>query len=100
MKRMFYKLSIAGAISLFTLSCFGSDDDGMPSQCGEIQRYIDEYVAASNAFANNPTYLNCSQAKSKADLLLNVLRACDDYHDNSAYEEAAEALTNIDCSQF
>ncbi len=101
MKKILYKSFLLASFSIFTLSCFGGDDDGdMPSQCKNIQHYIDEYVTASNAFAANPTYQNCSNAKSKGYILLNTIRACSEFYDYSSYEEGLEALENIDCSQF
>lgn len=100
MKNLLSRFFLVGCISLFSFSCFGEDDGDMPSQCENIQQYIDEYVAASNAFAQNPTYSNCSNAKSKGHILLNVIRACSEFYDYSSYEAGLEALENIDCSEF
>lgn len=101
MKNIFYKSLLILGISIFTFSCFGSDDDGTPPQAEcNVESYINAYMSAVNTFNANPTYSNCVSLKNKALSLLNAIHACDYYEDTEYWEDAIDAWNNINCQDL
>lgn len=101
MKNFFYKTFLIVSISLFTFSCFETDDgDGDLPQTCNVDSYIDAYLSAIEAFNANTNYSTCATLKNRAIELLNAIRNCDYYEDAEYWEEAVAAWNSVNCSDL
>lgn len=103
MKKILYKSFLVTSISLFSFSCFETDDgDGdvdLTPACN-VENYINAYLSAVETFNANPNYSNCVTLKNRAVEMLNAIHNCD-YYENTAYwEEAVDAWNNVNCSDL
>lgn len=99
MKKILKKSLLVVSMSLFTFSCFGSDEGDTPETCN-VNSYIDAYLSAVNSFNANPTYSNCENLKSKGIALLNAIDNCSYFEDEAYWEEAFGAYENVNCSDL
>lgn len=86
-------------MSLFTFSCFESDE-GDTSEVCNVDSFIDAYLSAVNTFNANPTYSNCENLKGKGIALMNAIDNCSYFEDEGYWEEAFGAYQNVNCSDL
>lgn len=101
MKKILYKSFLVASISLFTFSCFETDDgDGDLTPVCNVENYIDAYLSAVESFNANPNYSNCLTLKNRAIDMLNAIHNCDYYEDTAYWEDAVAAWDNVNCSDL
>ncbi|MFA7688241.1 MAG: hypothetical protein WCY25_10295 [Moheibacter sp.] len=100
MKNIFYKSLLLVSLSVFTFSCFGSDDDGTDQAYCNVDSYVDAYLTAVNTFNANPTSSNCVNLKNKGIALLNAIHNCDYFEDETYWEDAIGAYNNVNCNDL
>lgn len=103
MKQILYKSFLIVSVSLFTFSCFETDDgDDIvdPTVECNVDSYIDSYLSAVETFNSNPTSSNCVTLKNRAMDMLNAIHNCDYFEDTEYWEAAVAVWNNINCSDL
>jgi len=107
MKQILYKSFLIASVSLFTFSCFETDDGDIyediildPTVECNVEGYIDSYLSAVETFNAYPTSSNCVILKNRAMDMLNAIHNCDFYEDTEYWEDAVAAWNNINCSDL
>ena len=92
---------------VLTVSGCSSDDgdgdgDGDPVLgCNQLSTFSTEYLAALEDFQNNPSEATCDELRDVSLDFIETLQDCPEYYEQySDLEEAIQAWTDLDCSDF
>ncbi len=97
---MFCKLFFITGISLFSISCFETEDDGIDPVSCNVDSYINAYLNAVDTFNANQTSSNCVNVKNKGLALMNAIRNCNYFEDESYWEDVISIYDNVNCNNL